>query len=199
MGNKEREKYMTSLLIYRALVAYRLPEEWNKPLYHFDKEIKELDTREKIAQIFKEDRLSKTFCQFWAKGFQGIAWCNGSSWISYAWMSLPETYGPPHLPQDIQRLPVYWIFYCRTKEEYRGRGFFRASICLFCDRARERDPKAEVYIDTEPDNLPSRKAIQAVGFVPAGMISTWSLRFPKLGSFIIKWQWDRRAHHPEVA
>ena len=159
----------------------------------------ELDSREKIACIFGKDKiLQNRFLEFWAKGFKGITWGKENEWISYAWMSLPETFGPPHLPRHIQRLPVYWIFYCRTKEEYRGRGLYKASLSILCHWARERDPKAEIYIDTEPDNLPSRKAVEDVGFLPAGIITTWTLNLPKLRWIIIRGQWNKDADHSEV-
>jgi len=146
----------------------------------------------------QEKRLQKVFKGFLTNGFVGIVWHHKGNWVSYAWMSLPETDGPPHLPRYIRQLPVYWIFYCRTKEEYGGQGLYKASLSILCNWARKRDPKAEVYIDTEPSNVPSRKAIETVGFIPAGIISVWTLGLPKLGSVAIWGSWNKEAEHPGV-
>jgi len=149
-----------------------------------------------VSSLFsREERLQKVFKKILAKGFVGLAWHHRGEWISYACMSLPETLGPPHLPRYIRRLPVYWIFYCRTKKAYRGRGLYKASLSILCDWARKRDPKAEIYIDTEPSNVPSRKAIEAVGFTPAGIINVWTLKLPKLGSVVIGGSWNKEAKH----
>ena len=184
------------------LVAYRLPLGWSGHVHLISTEVTylELDDKGKITHLFKKDRvLQNRFCKFLARGFRGIVWYNEEDeWVSYAWISLPETSGPPHLPRYIRQLPVYWIFYCRTKEEYRGRGFYKASLSILCNWARERDPKAEIYIDTEPSNVPSRKAIEVVGFTPAGIISVWMLRLPKLGSVVIGGSWNREDKHPGV-
>jgi GNAT superfamily N-acetyltransferase len=187
------------LLKHRNLVVYKLPLKWNGCVHSIRIKVMclELDDKEKIIYLFKKDKvLQDKFCKFLAKGFRGIVWYNEDEWVSYAWISLPETSGPPHLPRYIRQLPVYWIFYCRTKEEYRGRGLYKASLSILCNWARERDPKAEIYIDTEPSNVPSRKAIEAVGFTPAGIISIWTLGLPKLGSVVIWGSWNKEAKHP---
>ena len=164
---------------------------------HLSLNWKWLDQEKASVYFSRESMLRNTFRQFLAKGFVGLVWHMESEWISYAWMSTPETLGPPHLPRWIKRLPVYWIFYCRTKEQYQGRGLYKASISLLTRWARERDPNAQVYIDTSPDNIPSRKAIESVGFTPAGMINTLTLRLPKVN--LVLWgRWDRKAIHPEI-
>jgi len=189
------------LLIRRDYVVYRLqPSGIGEPAPpDIAAQCLELDSKEETARLFKNDKvLQSRFYNFCNKGFYGIVWHNENNWLSYAWMSLPETNGPPHLPRSLRRLPVYWIFYCRTKEEYQGKGLFKASLRLLASWARERDPNAEVYIDTEPTNVPSRRAIEAVGFASAGIITTWTLTIPKIGSLVIYGCWDKKARHPEV-
>jgi len=146
-----------------------------------------------IHYFFGADKTrANTFNRFLSQGFKGIVWYESNEWISYAWMSTPETLGPPHLPRWIRELPVYWIFYCRTKEQYQRRGFYKASIALLAQWARERDPNAKVYIDASPDNIPSIKAIESVGFVPAGTITTLTLQLPMV-SFPLWGRWDKNA------
>jgi hypothetical protein len=189
------------LIKYSKYLVYKLPDEWRQNPYSVGEGISyiELKSKDTIKQLFSYDEiLQRTFCEFLEKGFYGIAWYNQTGWMSYAWMSLPETLGPPHLPRKVQMLPFYWIFYCRTREEYRGHGLYKASLNILCNLARRQDPNAEIYIDTDANNLPSRKAIEAVGFIPAGVITMYSLRIPKIRTILLKWSWNKEAKHPEA-
>ena len=180
-------------------LVYQLPEKWEFPGVEIEGlEWTRIDDEALMAWFNRDKHRQKVFTSFLRRGFLGLVWHNGCEWASYAWMSLPGTLGPPHLPRHIQRLPVYWIFYCRTKEEYQGRGLYKASLSLLAQWARNRDPEASVYIDTAPNNIPSRSAIKAVGFFPQGVITMLTLRVPKL-RLIIWWRWDLNTPHPEVA
>lgn len=95
-------------------------------------------------------------------------------------MSAPDTPGPIHLPFFIQKLKVYWIFYCRTADDFQGRGLCKRSIITLCKWSREREPEGSVYIDSETTNIASIRAIQACRFQPNGTILTWGLYIPKL-------------------
>lgn len=187
------------MLKRKDFLVFLLPTHWTSSYnIHHPLEWAWLD-QETVGFFFsQEDRLQNVFRRFLAKGFAGVVWHHGSDWASYAWMSLPKTAGPAHLPRSIRKLPVYWIFYCRTKDEYQGRGLFKASLSLLARWAREREPEAEVYIDTDPNNIPSRRAIEAVGFLPKGIITTWTLWVPRL-SPVIWGRWDPNAPYPEVA
>lgn len=185
------------MLKTRDFLVFLLPTHWTS-LYNIHHPLAWAWLDQDTVGFFfsQEDRLQNVFRRFLAKGFAGLVWHDRGAWASYAWVSPPDTFGPPHLPRSIRKLPVYWIFYCRTKEKYQGRGLFKASLSLLGRWARERDPEAEVYIDTEPNNFPSRRAIEAVGFLPKGTITTWTLRLPKL-SLIIGGRWDQNAPHPK--
>lgn len=151
-----------------------------------------------VTWLFDADKQRRTtFMKFLRQGHKGIIWYSKDEWASYAWISLPETSGPSHLPRQIRQRPVYWIFYCRTRDKYQGHGLYKASLSLLSKWARERDAKAEIYIDTEPDNVPSRRAIEAVGFLPKGVITTLTLQLPKL-SFVVWGRWDPHAPHPKT-
>lgn len=141
------------------------------------------------------DKLSNVFKKFLTKGFVGIVWHNKATWASYAWMSLPETDGPIHMMRSIRNLSVYWIFYCRTRDKYQGQGLFKSSLSLLSCWAREREPEAKVYIDTEPNNISSRRAIGSVGFLPKGIITTWTLQIPR-HERVIWGHWNPNACHP---
>lgn len=178
----------------RCFVVYQLPSIWHRNS-DISYKCSFLD-QNRVQYFFRNDSVRvKTFRRFLSQGFRGIVWYVSDEWISYAWISSPETLGPLHLPHWIRKLPVYWIFYCRTREEYQGQGLFKASIILLAQWARNREPDAEVYIDTSPDNIPSRRAINSVGFVPAGIITTWTLNLPKV-HLILSGKWDKEAPHP---
>lgn len=185
------------MLKRKRFLVFHLPSQWAG----LDDMPSQLEwawlNQEKVNFFFlQEDRLANVFRRFLTMGFSGLVWHNGEEWASYAWISLPTTFGPPHLSQRIRRLPVYWIFYCRTKDKYQGQGLFKASLNLLARWAREREPEAEVYIDTEPNNVISRRAIEVVGFLPKGVITTWTLAVPKF-SLVIGGRWDVNAPHTE--
>lgn len=187
------------MIIRKQLIVYKLPEQWKcigpNPAVFGWAQINE----QTLKRIFSNDlQRLMTFEKFLRRGFLGIVWYNEEEWVSYAWMSLPETAGPPHLPRSVQKLLVHWIFYCRTKEKYQRRGLYKASLSLLANWARERDPETEVYVDTELNNIPSRRAIEAVGFLPRGVITTWAFRVPRY-TFVIGGRYDPDVPHPEVA
>ncbi len=190
---------LDDMLLHKTYVVYGLHDKWGHKVDVQSQGLMWSTINEtNVHNLFSNDlRRRALFRKFLRRGFRGIVWAHGDRWVSYAWMSLPDTFGPPHLPPSIRQLQYYWIFYCRTREGYQGRGLYKASLVLLSRFAREADSAAQVYIDAEPDNYPSRRAIEATGFVPAGVIETWLLRLPRV-SGVIWGRWDRSAWHPEI-
>lgn len=163
--------------------VYKLPEEWKKS------EISTLQNLEWdwasnniINHYFDLDNLKgRTFKRMLSKRFVGILSGTDGKWTSYAWMKPPGCKGPSHLPRKIRKLPVYWIFYCRTEDNYQGMGIFKQSLSNLADWARKKSLSADIYIDTGAGNISSQKAILAVGFRPCGVIRTLYIVFPKIG------------------
>jgi len=155
-------------------------------------------TRDNVADLFRDDpRRKKTFLRFIDKGYYGVILYHDTQWVSYGWMSKPDTLGPPHLPLGIQQEKVYWLFYQHTAQNYRGRGFYKCVLHLQAMHALREIETARVLIDTRPDNIASRKGILAVGFEPKGMIDTLELRMPRVKSWV--WgSWDMDADHPRL-
>ena len=153
-------------------------------------------TRDSVSELFRDDpRRRKTFMRFIDKGYHGIIMYHGAQWVNYGWMSKPDTLGPPHLPLDIQRTPVYWLFYQHTIPNYRGLGLYKSPLQLQAAYGARELETARVLIDTRPDNTASRKGILAVGFEPRGIIYTYELRIPRVKSWV--WgSWDMDADHP---
>lgn|GEM_PF-3155733 len=172
-------------------MVFRLPSSWEVPLLSDFNLLKcEEASPELIKMLFEDDsgRL-ELFLKFIKSGMKGIIHYDGDKWVSYAWMSCPGTLGPNHLP-FVKRLKVYWIHYCRTREEFQSQGLYKRSLIKLCEIARKIDPLGEVYIDTETDNFPSIRAIQRVGFQLDGFIETLSINVPKFRFIILK-NWSR--------
>lgn len=177
---------MRRFLHKKEFCVFRLPRQWLTPPLDDLGDVKIVDaTQEVIDFLFKQDPIRrKLFKRFLASGFRGVILYQGSVWASYAWMSTPDTPGPIHLPSFIQKLKVYWIFYCRTADEFQGRGLYKRSIITLCKWAREQELKGSVYIDSEISNIASIRAIQAAGFQSNGTILTWGFYIPKLKPII---------------
>jgi len=152
-------------------------------------------TQDVISRLFQHDEKKFVlFNSFLKRGYRGWFQSIGDKWVTYGWAALPTTTGPIHLPEWMHH-ETYWIFYCRTEDSFQGRGLYKRSLSLIVNDIYKNDPNAQIEIDTETSNLPSRRAIMSVGFIPSGVINLLTLKFPylpvqKLGS------WDRNAPHP---
>ena len=184
------------LLRKKRLLVYELADRLNEGLLLPTGIQWTRATRNSVADLFRDDpRRKKTFLQFVCKGYYGIIMYHDFQWISYGWMSKPDTPGPPHLPMGVQTRPVYWLFYQHTSQNYRGRGIYKHSLQLQVAHVLSEVEHANVCIDTRPDNIASRKGILAVGFQPKGIIDTRELRIPRVKSWV--WgSWDIDANHP---
>ena len=180
---------MRKLLSKNRYVVFKLPINWTPQVQDSSNNFTIAEANpELIKLLFEDDPVRyKTFLGFLKTGMKGLIHYKGGQWASYAWMSCPGTPGPNHLP-FVRKLGVYWIHYCRTKEEFQNQGLYKQSLVKLCEMARNENPVSEVFIDTEPDNFPSIKAIQRVGFQPDGSIETLSINIPKFRFIkLIKW------------
>lgn len=157
-------------------------------------------TKNSVYGFFGDDRKRHdVFMEYVRKKYVGLILHNNSEWLAYAWMSNPLSEGPPHLAPSLKSLCPYWIFYCHTKQRFRGRGFYKLSLRQMLKRAREHMDELKrrlpVYIDTERSNVASRRGIISAGFKEKGVVVCYYLRIP--GHKVIlkqKWLWDRS--HP---
>ncbi|MBE0447464.1 MAG: GNAT family N-acetyltransferase [Actinobacteria bacterium] len=155
-------------------------------------------TPDTVEVLFRNDnRLKKTFLAFLRKKFYGIFLVQDNQWVTYGWLSRPQTPGPIHLPAKIKQMDVYWIFYCRTREGYQGRGLYKHLLRLLIGQALSESKNADVYVDTVADNVPSHQAVTSVGFRFCGIIETSKLGMPKLGSWILG-RWDKEVEHQNL-
>lgn len=186
------------MLVRKALyLVYSLPIPWQQPPWTPLPCQMSWFTEALIADFFHDDpSRSAAFRSMLAKNSVGLVWHQEGQWLSYAWMSKPGASPPPHLPRNVRLNDFYWIYYCRTRPHAQGRGLFRRSLAALAASARKEAPTASVYVDTAPANIPSRRAIAAAGFVPAGVIRAWRVRLPKLASFVLGFWSANEAHSP---
>lgn len=152
---------------------------------------------ETVNTLFTVDQLRHKFLGFLATGFTGLVLHRDETWVTYAWMTTPSTAGPPHLPDWTSELGANWIFYCRTRQGFRGQGLYKHALQMLIGQARQESPEARVMIDTSPANLPSRRAVLATGFRPSGAIVTHQLRIPRVARWV--WgSWDEDFEHPPM-
>jgi hypothetical protein len=150
-----------------------------------------------IHRFFAQDeRLSGVFTKFAIQGFVGLVLHEGDNWITYGWLSTPYSRQPVHLPSWIKRLNVYWIYYCRTKDQCRGRGFYKLALRLLVGHVLSKG-EPTVYIDTEQANIASRRAILSTGFQPCGVMQCTSYGIPWLRHYTVG-KWSHTAQHPEL-
>lgn len=184
--------------IRKVRLVYQLPPSWTAKENDLPAFKWVTADNKNVVTLFADNRGRKNeFLKFLRKKFIGIVLYESSSWASYAWMSRPSRFGPPHLPGWIQGLEVFWIFCCRTREEFRGRGLYKLALKLIIEQAFREQRDASVLIDVLPDNIPSRHGIISAGFVPKGVITSYKLGIPNL-----KWwawgRWDTDCAHPEL-
>jgi len=130
--------------------------------------------------------------------YLGVFLIRGGQWICYGWCSQPQGVGPPHLPRWCGRLRAYWIFGCHTHTSFRNRGFYKQLLCELTRLIRQREMRAEIFIDTHINNAASRKGILASGFEPRGVATTYRGWAPLMGSYVLAGKWRRQEAHPEI-
>jgi hypothetical protein len=156
----------------------------------------ETATRENIYSHFGADaKLCKHFLHLLDQGHSGLFLLGPKGWISYGWISHPGN-RPPHLPRWISRLGAYWIFYCHTKQTYRGQGCYKSSLTRLSQLILNTTPTATIFIDTEPENAASRRAILSSGFSPGGIVITYKLWIPRVREWPLGGRWLRGDSHP---
>jgi len=152
-----------------------------------------------VNSLFERDRgLAERFRHFLKAGCLGVFLVRDRQWISYGWSSQPGHGHPPHLSQRVSAAGAYWIFFCHTREGFRGQGVYRRLLHRIVVLVIGREPAATIYVDAYAGNTPSRQAILSVGFSPGGVMTTYKLWLPRVGSFVLASYWRRNETHPAL-
>jgi RimJ/RimL family protein N-acetyltransferase len=149
-----------------------------------------------VQRLFGDDaERSRKFLQFLHSGCFGYFLERAGQWIAYGWSTQPESMPPPHLPHWVADLEAYWIFYCRTRDAFRGQGHYKRLLARLVAGAYERAANPLVLCDTSRDNLASRRAMLYAGFAPKGVLTTYQ----PLPGMIVGGRWRRaEAHVPRI-
>ena len=148
-----------------------------------------------ITKYFKYSQKKKPFIKNLIDGSIGCFLVNEKEWVTYAWMSTPGQKPPTQIPNWVKNEQVYWIYYCRTKENYQSKGYYKAALKILIMEAYYKNKNAGIFIDTNAANIPSRKAILSSGFSPAGVIKSLPIRIPKRHLITIG-KWGKGSKHP---
>lgn len=160
--------------------------------------IKPFEAADLDAHFAEDPQRQSTFRTFLGQGYRGVLVLDGALWVGHAWVTLPGTPGPPHLPAWVGGAYPYWLFYAHTREAYRGRGIQKAMVqwrlALVTAPGGRRD---RVYSDVRAGNVPSRRALLSQGFLPMGTLTSLALPVPFLGVYPLC-HWDPGAQHPPL-
>jgi len=145
---------------------------------------------ETISLLFAADRRRhRGFQGFLDRGWLGMFLAREEEWIAYSWATPPGSGSPPHLPRWVGELGAYWIFYCHTKQQFRGNGVYRRLLAQMVARLNERKPSA-IYADVLVENLASQRAMLASGFDRDGEMTTYNLWIPRVKSVVLGGRWS---------
>lgn len=150
-----------------------------------------------VRRLFSQDASRyRKFLRFLRAGCFGYFLERDGQWIAYGWCTQPGSGYPPHLPRWSGKLGAFWIFYCHTREEFRGQGHYQRLLARLVAGARERAEDPLLLCDTLPENFASRSAVLKSGFAPMGVLTAYRpVRGVTVGG---GWRRDR-VHLPRLA
>jgi GNAT superfamily N-acetyltransferase len=152
-----------------------------------------------IDTYFGQDpQRARTFAGFLQAGYHGLLVHDDRGWAGYAWHSTPASPGPPQLPRWLHPDHPYWLFYAHTREDCRGRGIHKAMLRLrLAGIEALAGRRVPVWSESLAGNIPSRRALLALGFRPMGVLTCLSLTLPFLPPLNLGW-WDPDSIHPPL-
>lgn len=170
------------LTLDKHYTVYKLPEDWESDA-HLETGLQYTRIDESIIQkYFTERSRQAQLSNLLGKGFVGYLLHDGKDWINYIWSSTPQTPPPNHIPRKIHDPRNYWIFFCRTNDAFRNRGFYSYCLKLFCQTLIDQYgvEKDRIYIDTELELAAADKAIRKAGFAECGYLALNRIYIPRL-------------------
>lgn len=154
-------------------------------------------SNEIIEQMVESEKKKEKFKYFLNAGYSGLLVHNNGSWIAYGWISKPKSKDVPYqLPDWIGDLDLYWLFYARTKEEYRKNGWHKYVLIERLRAIYSHQPNAAIFTDANEDNV-SRFSMLSAGFEPIGKITSYRFGYPPRHIKTVgRWNWG--SSHPPV-
>ena len=149
--------------------------------------------------VNRQRRLMKNI----AAGATGVIIHDGNHWAAHGLLAPPGVALPSHLPAEMVEA-YWWLFHMHTRPEWRGHGLQKACTRLRLRMALHRttiygnNNTPTVLTDTNHSNVPSRRCFQRLGFEPLGVVRTLKLRVPKLGSYLLRYRWNKNEVHSAI-
>lgn len=124
-----------------------------------------------VADLLGAAPQAELFPVWLAAGYRGLVLERDGAWLSFGWLATPSSPSAVHVPTSLGA-GRFWIFNCHTRFEHRGQGHYQRLLVGLVELATRLGAGAEdeVFIDTVSANRPSIRAIERVGFRPAGRI-----------------------------
>jgi len=150
-----------------------------------------------VDELVDGEARRRKFHEFLADGREGFIAHDDGDLVARGWVCTPYSETVPYnLPEWTADLDVYWLFYARTMQGHRRRGWHQYLIAHRLQWIYERDSEATVFTDAEPDNV-SRQTFVTTGFEPWGMMTTYRIGHPSLAVKQLG-TWDVDADHPPL-
>ena len=153
-----------------------------------------------VRSLFATDvKRMRRFLQFLDAGFGGLFLLRGGEQcVTYGWYSSPGSAIPHHLPRWVKHFDSFWIFHCHTGEDFRGRGYFTKLLRHLIEVLRSKHSTPLIHVDTLVDNTASQRAVLSAGFNLCGLITTYQLWVPHIGSLVIRGTWKNQEAHASL-
>lgn len=154
-------------------------------------------TNEIIERVIESETKREKFKYFLDTGYSGLLAHNNESWITHGWIAKPESEDVPYqLPDWIGDLDLYWLFYARTKEQYRKNGWHKYILTERLRAIYAHRQDAAVFTDAHDDNV-SRFSMLSTGFEPVGEITAYRFGYPP-GHVKTVGRWNWNSSHPPL-
>ena len=140
----------------------------------------------------------RRYLRFVNAGLVGFLALHEGDWAAAGWIALPEVPRFPGQIPDNFSSEHYWLFEAHTYAPFRGLGLHKALVVARLRYLADiNDGIALAVADVNPNNTPSRKSYERLGFKESGIIDIWTLSLPRVRRepFGI---WRKRAPHPPI-
>ena len=138
------------------------------------------------------------YIRFIDAGLVGYLALHEGQWAAAGWIALPEIPRYPGQIPDNFNAKYYWLFEAHTYAPFRGLGLHKALVVARLRYlASMNNGIVQAVADVNPNNTPSRRSYERLGFEESGIMDIWTLSVPRVRRepFGI---WRKKAVHPPI-
>jgi len=142
-------------------------------------------------------QLIATFCKRINEQSVGELVTCGDDWASYVWLRTPNAPPPAGLPANVSG-KYYWLYDSFTNPNYRGKGLYKKAMAFLINWVIEHEEHPLIYAIIHPTNIPPRRALRSLRFLPCGVMTIYYFWIPKLFRRMWFAVWRRSADHERL-